>query len=670
MLLAMLGTGQEPTQSSLETAICMGRAMRGLRSPLGQYMGGERKAQSDVSALGFMSNLRPAIGERKLETRVGRKVDAGDVFDMWIEKFGATVEGRAAEAFGQLFVPEGFWRDILSFTWERPTFSGRAQIRDAFGATAENVGAKNFRIAARESKPRFARRSGRRVLEAWFDFDTNVGTGAGFVRLLHNEDDPRNPKIWLLLTTLHALKGSEEKVGTTRPTGNAYSKIQSSVNWKQHREQEQAFADRDPAVLIVGAGHSGLMLAVRLRQMGVDVLIVEKNKRVGDNWRRRYNNLTLHNEIDGNHFPYLPFPATWPVWLPKDMLAEWLEAYAEFLELNVWNETQVMGATFNETTKEWSVSLRRANGPERTLRCKHLVAAVGVSGGVPKRPTMDGLSDFGGTVLHSGEFDSGTQWAGKRAIVVGTGNSGHDVAQDLYVSGASAVSIVQRGATVVLSLEPSAKISYSIYRDDLPVEDVDLMVAAIPYPLLIDSYQWITKRTSELDRDLLAKLSAVGFKTHLGEDETGFQLQYLRGAGGYYINVGCSELIIQKKIGLVQFEDADRFVAEGLRMKDERVIPCDLVVLATGFKNMQESIRAIVGDKIADRVGPIWGFDEDYNMRNIWKRTAQEGFWVMGGAILEARLNSRFLALEIKASLEGLIPQRASCERERRFVAA
>src|SRR5882757_11102716 len=172
---------------------------------------------------------------------VGRKLDAGDVFNAWIEKLGATIEGRDSEAFGQLFVPEGFWRDILSFTWERPTFSGRAQIRDAFSATAESVGAKNFRIAVRESKPRFARRSGRRVLEAWFDFDTNVGTGAGFVRLLHNAEDPGNPKIWLLLTTLYALKGFEESLGAKRPTGNAYSKIQSSVNWKQHRERERAF---------------------------------------------------------------------------------------------------------------------------------------------------------------------------------------------------------------------------------------------------------------------------------------------------------------------------------------------------------------------------------------------------------------------------------------------
>ena len=591
-----------------------------------------------------------------MDTLTAREVEAAEIFGAWLLRLEAAVEGGHTEAYGRLFAPDGYWRDILSFTWRRPTFSGVAEICEAFGANAERVQARNFRVACRTAKPRFDRRSGRQVIEGWFDFDTLVGTGAGFVRLHHDDENPWHPRIWLLLTTLQSLRGFEDKADAARPSGNKYSKIESSVNWKQYREREQAFEHRDPTVIIVGAGHSGLMLAARLRQMDVDVLLIEKNRRVGDNWRCRYNNLTLHNEIDGNHFPYLPFPSTWPTWLPKDMLAEWLESYAKFMELNVWTETQLLGATFNDTAKQWQVSLRRGDGSERILHCKHFVAAVGVSGGIPKKPPMAGLPDFAGTVLHSTEFTSGVEWAKKRAIVVGTGNSGHDVAQDLYVSGASSVSILQRGNTVVLSLEPSAAISYAIYRDNLPVEAIDLMVAAIPYPLLISTYQWITKRTTELDKALLSSLNAVGFKTHLGEDQTGFQLQYLRGAGGYYIDVGCSELIAQRKVGLIQFEDTDRFVPEGLRMKDGTVVPCDLVVLATGFRNMQETIRALVGDTIADRVGPVWGFDEEHNMRNLWTRTAQEGFWIMGGSILEARLNSRYLALEIKASLQGLLP--------------
>lgn len=186
------------------------------------------------------------------------------------------------------------------------------------------------------------------------------------------------------------------------------------------------------------------------------------------------------------------------------------------------------------------------------------------------------------------------------------------------------------------------------------------MTAAIPYPVLLDTYQWVTKRTREHDKALLEKLQAAGFRTHDGADETGFQLLYLRGAGGYYIDVGCCELIIEKKIALLQAGDADQFVADGLRMKDGTTVKADLVVLATGFDGMHESVRKILGEEIATRVGPVWGFDQDFVMRNMWRRTAQDGLWMMGGAINEARLYSRFLALEIRAALEGMLPDRNS----------
>jgi cation diffusion facilitator CzcD-associated flavoprotein CzcO len=596
------------------------------------------------------------MSQVELEPVINSPVDPCDVADGWLQTLGRAIEDQDGDLFATLFDAGGYWKDMLSFTWARKTFAGPEAIRNGFEQTAKATGASNVRLADGRSAPRFSRRSGQNVLEVWFDFDTAVGTGAGFARLLYNEADPSRPKIWLLLTTLQEFKGFKARTGLNRPTGEKYSKIESPENWKHQRDKEQSFDDRDPEVIIIGGGHSGLMLAARLRQMGVDVLVIEKAKRVGDNWRRRYNNLTLHNEIDGNHFPYLPFPETWPVWLPKDMIGNWLESYADFLELNVWTDTQLKSAAYDGVRKTWKATVMRADGSVRTLTCKHMVAAVGVSGGAPKKPEMPGLTEFKGTVLHSGEFGSGKSFAGKRALVMGTGNSGHDIAQDLYVSGAQSVTIMQRGATCVLSLEPSATISYSIYRDGLSVEDVDLMVAAIPYDMLIESYQWITKKTTELDAEMLKGLSAAGFRTHLGEDATGFQLLYLRGAGGYYIDVGCSQLIIQGKIPVIQADNMDRFVADGLRMNDGHIIPCDLVVLATGFQNMQESIRGMFGDEVADRVGPIWGFDDEGNMRNIWTRTAQEGFWVMGGAILEARLNSRFLALEIKAALEGLTP--------------
>jgi hypothetical protein len=133
-------------------------------------------------------------------------------------------------------------------------------------------------------------------------------------------------------------------------------------------------------------------------------------------------------------------------------------------------------------------------------------------------------------------------------------------------------------------------------------------------------------------------------------------MRYLRKGGGYYINVGCSELIIDGSITVEQASDVDRFVPDGLRLRDGRVLPADLVVFATGYANQQEGVRRLLGDEVAEKVGPIWGFDDNGTMRNMWQGTAQPGFWVMGGALMEARFHSRFLAVRITAELQGVAP--------------
>jgi cation diffusion facilitator CzcD-associated flavoprotein CzcO len=581
-------------------------------------------------------------------------MDAGEGFDSWLAEVSAALSAGDAGRVAGAFAPDAYWRDILSLTWARETIAGAHRIGELLPFLGSRAGLGALRRAAGRAAPRRVRRSGRDVIEGWFDFDTRFGRGTGFARL--SIESGERPKGWLFLTTLQMLNGTEERVGVRRPTGDEYSKLNSAENWLQKREQAQRFEDRDPQVLIVGAGQGGLMLAARLSQMDVDTLVVDRSARVGDNWRSRYNNLTIHNEISANHFPYLRFPDTWPTWLPKDMVGAWLEAYADFLELNVWTATEVSDARYDDAAGVWDIRLTRADGSERHMRVPHLVAAMGVSGGMQKRPNLPGLDTFQGSVMHSGEFTTGAEWKDKKALVIGTGNSGHDIAQDLYVSGASQVSIMQRGETCVISLEPCARISYAIYNEGVEPEDIDLMTAAIPYPMLIDSYQHITKRTNQTDKALIEGLERAGFRTHCGSDRTGFQLLYLRGAGGYYIDVGCSQLIIDGKVPVIQAEAMDRFEPGGLRMTDGQFHPFDLVVLATGFESMQEGIRRMLGDEVADRIGPIWGFDEKQNMRNMWTRTPQDGFWVMGGAIIEARLNSRFLALEIKASLQGILP--------------
>ena len=203
-------------------------------------------------------------------------------------------------------------------------------------------------------------------------------------------------KAWLLSTTLEALAGHEERIGANRPTGAAYSRNFGGDNWADMRRKASAYDDREPAVLVIGAAQAGLSIAARLNQLGVDTLVVEKWPRIGDSWRKRYHSLALHNSIHLNHLPYMEFPPTWPKYIPKDMLGNWFEFYADAMEINCWTDTEFVGGTWDEEAGCWTARLRRSDGTERIVRPRHLVFANGVSS-YPDDPGPAGPGRFQGT---------------------------------------------------------------------------------------------------------------------------------------------------------------------------------------------------------------------------------------------------------------------------------
>ena len=476
-----------------------------------------------------------------------------------------------------------------------------------------------------------------------------------WLRLIRDRDDNDTPKAWTLLTALDQIEGFEERIGKARPHGEAYSRDFHGPNWLDQRETAAAYEDRDPEVLVVGGGQAGLSIAACLTQLDVDTLIVDREARIGDNWRKRYHALTLHNQVHVNHLPYMPFPPNWPTYIPKDKLAGWFEAYAESMELNFWTGTEFAGGTYDEKTQRWSVVLRHADGREREMHPRHVVMATGVSG-IPSLPDIPSLKNFAGTVLHSSQYDDAADWSGSKAIIVGTGNSAHDIAQDLHSNGGQAT-MVQRSPTTIVKIEPSAQLPYALYDEGPDLADCDLITTSMPFKLVKKAHQRLTDQAKELDKELLDALTAKGFKIDFGEDGTGWQFKYMTRGGGYYFNVGCSDLIVNGEVGLIQFSDIDEFVAEGARMKSGETLPADLVILATGFKGQEYLVETLFGKKVADRVGPIWGFDTDrQELRNMWIRTGQPGLWFIAGSFAQCRIYSKYLGLQIKACVEGLIP--------------
>lgn len=569
----------------------------------------------------------------------------------WLDRFDAALAPADPKALAPLFHADCHWRDVLALTGTYTTLAGRDDVVAALAKAASAAGPAGFRLAEGRTAPRRVMRAGTAAIEAIFGFETRIGRGSGVLRLTAGEGSGEL-KAWTVLTSLDELKGHEEQVGRARPRGEAYSRDFRGPNWLDLRQAAAAYADRDPAVLVVGGGQAGLAVAARLTQLGIDTLIVDREARVGDNWRNRYHALTLHNQVQVNHLPYMPFPPNWPTYIPKDKLANWFEAYAESMELNFWTGTEFEGGSYDDAEGRWSVALRRADGTSRSMRPRHVVIATGVSG-IPNLPDLPSLAAFGGTVMHSGHYVDGDAWAGKRAVVIGTGNSAHDIAQDLWSSGAE-VTMVQRSPTLVTNIEPSAQLAYALYDEGPPTEDCDLIATAMPTPLARKSHQLFTAKSKELDKPLLDGLAQRGFRLDFGEDETGWQFKYLSRGGGYYFNVGCSDLVAEGKIGLVQFADLAEFIAAGIRLKDGSVRPADLIVLATGYKGQEHLVRKLFGEAVAERVGPIWGFGTGQELRNMYVRTPQPGLWFIAGSLAQCRINSKYLALQIKGSEVGL----------------
>lgn len=357
--------------------------------------------------------------------------------------------------------------------------------------------------------------------------------------------------------------------------------------------------------------------------------------------------------------PYLKFPAQWPKFTPKDKLAEFFEAYVSLLELNVWVKTRVVSSTWNDSRQEWTVVLQRtrADGTSetRTIHPAHIIQATGHAG--PKNmPSIKGMESFKGNMAHSTEFASAApNGQGKKAVVVGSSNSAHDIAQDYYEQGYD-VTMIQRSSTLVISskFRNTVGVKGLFTEDGPPTEDADLLVWSLPMELFKAQQKKVCELQNKFDAELLEGLARVGFNLDRGVDDTGYMMKYLHRGGGYYVDVGASQLVVDGKIKLKQGTEIAEIFPHEILFSDGSRLPADEIVFATGFQNMRTQTRVIFGDQVADRVEDVWGFDQEGEVRTIWKRTGHPGFWYMGTNFAYCRYFSRIVALQIKAIQEGI----------------
>ena len=579
------------------------------------------------------------------------ETDAHAAAEAWLDALNAALVAGPDEV-ADLFLADGEWRDIVALTGKLATYGDQAADGSALRAAAERAGAGAFAVDAERTAPRIVERGGRQVVEAIIRFDTALGPGEGLIRLFRADADGTY-RGWSLMTALAGLDAVPPFERTPEGDPFGVGGDLDAPNWLELRVRDAAYETRDPAVLVVGGGHSGICAAAWLGHLGIDTLVVDPMQRIGDNWRTRYHNLKLHNERDSNHMPFLPFPRNWPRYIAKDKIANWLESYVDIMEINFWTESRLEGAVYDSAEGCWSAEVRRADGSRRMLRPRHIIMATSVSG-TPKLPDIPTLERFTGTCVHSSAFGNGEDWTGKKALVFGTGTSAHDICQNLHENGAQ-VTMVQRSPTLVVSVEPGAQLYDQILlTDGPPIEDRDIYNIGTPLGQMKVAHKLLTDKVREMDKLLLDGLAKAGFRLEFGEGGTGWPLKYRTRGGGYYFNIGCSEYIAAGDIGLIQYDDIANFTAAGVEMTDGTAHAADLVVLATGYYGQEVLVHQLFGDAVAERVGFIWNFDEANELRNMWTATPQPGIWFTSGSFSQCRVFSKYLSLQIAMQLKGL----------------
>ncbi|MEL6420203.1 MAG: NAD(P)/FAD-dependent oxidoreductase, partial [Pseudomonadota bacterium] len=498
------------------------------------------------------------------------------------------------------------------------------------------------------------------ITEAWVTFETDAVRGRGHVRL--NDEG-----CWTLLTTAQELADYPEQKGRTRPYGVQHGAFKDRETYAEAREREakELGYSKQPYVVIVGGGQGGIALGARLRRQNVPTIIIEKNDRPGDSWRKRYKSLCLHDPVWYDHLPYLPFPEDWPVFSPKDKIGDWLESYTKIMELNYWTRTTCKSANYDEASGEWTVTVDR-DGEEVVLRPKQLVLATGMSG-VPNLPDLPGADTFKGEIQHSSQHPGPDAYAGKKVVVVGSNNSSHDICAALWEAGTD-VTMVQRSSTHIVKSDTLMELALgALYSEDavangITTDVADLIFASIPYKVLPAIQKPQCDQTRERDSDFYKRLEDAGFNLDFGADDTGLFMKYLRRGSGYYIDVGASELVADGKIKLAHGQ-AVRFTENTLVLEDGTELPADLVVFATGYGSMNGWAAQLISQEVADKVGKCWGLGSDTpkdpgpwegELRNMWKPTQQEALWFHGGNLHQSRHYSQFLALQLKARAEGV----------------
>ncbi|KAG8220294.1 dimethylaniline monooxygenase [Butyriboletus roseoflavus] len=605
-------------------------------------------------------------------------VDARAIAHAWLKDFiEITASGNAHHFATKLFKPDGWFRDVLVFTWDTRTLHGHGKISDYLEKKLASANITNVVLdETPELRPSPFTLPFGQGIEFSFRFETPIAFARGLARLLPMTLS--GMKALSVFVMMEDLKGHKESVAETGLYGG------HTITWNEVLEERRLKVENDPQVVIIGGGQSGLHAAARFKQMGIAALIVEKNQRIGrllpdmnpwvpqfrsgDNWRKRYPSLTLHTPKLYSTTLYQPFPHNFPLFIPRDKIADWLEHYAKVQDLVVWTNSQILPkASYDAQKRRWTIQVDR-DGTKVMVRPKHVVVAAGVHG-FPHIPVIPHSENFRGEVLHTSQFPGGQRFARLRVVVIGAGNSSADICQDLSFRGAASVTMVQRSKTCVISSREITKNFIQAYPDDRPVEISDFKRASMPLGMVRVMAQATADQAQAVDKEMLDGLRKSGFQHYYGEDNSGVGILYISRGGGYCkcrfsdfslkpfqcgvdllgLDVGCAELIASGKVAIRQGVEPVSFTETGLVFNDGTELQADAVIFATGYTSWRDRMKDVFGPEVMESTKEIWGLDEEDEMCGAYRPTGYPAFWYAAGDFADSRIYSKQLALHIKA---------------------
>lgn len=499
------------------------------------------------------------------------------------------------------FTINAIWRDLLVLTHTFRCLYSREVVFSTLEALSKENKVLRFEKAA--STPRFSGFN-------WIDIDLTfkaqyhglTARAGGIVSCLQCPDGVW--RIWMLRTWLECFDGHGDPDQT---------KLPQPVN----RIAENG-GDQSLGAIIIGAGQAGLSTAGRLQALGVSYVVFEKNERVGDVWRNRYESLRIHTPKE-----YGPlalgdrYPAEDPIMMPAKRMGDGHQVWAEKHQVNVRTSTEVTSALYDDGLRLWTVTAVGPSG-KQTFTAKNLVLTIGPGFAQPVSPTWATEkkikdSGFRGEIFHASKWQNARRWAGKRGIVIGTANTAHDVAEDMANADMS-TTMVQRGSTFVLPVEWLHAAFERDYHVDKPTALADRETGTYPNKISREMTNCILHGLVKANPERFDALEKAGFKVDRFGDLYACLFERF---GGHYIDHGGSARISKGEIK-IKSQPVKGLYEEGLEFEDGSKLPADLIVVATGFNHDFRSDAAkIIGQNSANQMDDYGGLDIEGEMRGF-----------------------------------------------------